>query len=207
MPHAVSDTMGEPIVNGEEVHSQFLNVGISLPSIVSITTNLFIKHLTSYPVISDSITRFKSNHYGAKSIEYADQGYNRLAKPFLPYLSTPYTYVAPYIARADSLGDQGLSKIDSRFPIIREDTQKIRGTIYNTAGYPVRFADEVKHHLFDIYGSEYKKCGGDGLVASGKAVITTSLVLSQESLAWVSAWLQSAKEEAKETVNEKTNNH
>lgn len=158
-------------------------------------------------MVSDSITSFKSNRYGAKSLEYADQGYNRLAKPFLPYLSTPYTYVAPYLARADHLGDQGLSKIDSRFPIIREDTQKIRGTLCSTAGYPMRFAGDVKHHVFDIYGAEYKKCGGDGLVASGKAVITTSLVLSQESLAWVSAWLQTAKEETKETVSEKTKNY
>ncbi|KAJ5085351.1 hypothetical protein N7532_010122 [Penicillium argentinense] len=181
--------MGEPVVNGEKVHSQFLD------------------HLTSYPVVSDSIALFKGNPYGAKSIEYADQGYTRLAKPVLPYFSMPYSYVAPYLAHADSLGDKGLSQIDSRFPIVREDTQKIRGTIYNTAGYPVRFAGDVKHHVFDIYGSEYKKCGGDGIFASGKAVITTSLVLSQESLAWVSTWLQTAKEDAKEVVNEKTNKH
>lgn len=113
--------------------------------------------------------------------------------------------MAPYLARADSLGDAGLSKIDSRFPIIREDTQKIRGTLYNTAGYPVRFAGDVKDHVFGIYGAEYKKCGGDGLVASGKAVLTTSLVLSQESLALVRAWLQSAQEDVKEKVGEKAN--
>ncbi|KAJ5157445.1 uncharacterized protein N7482_008545 [Penicillium canariense] len=189
MPHANSVNMGEPVVNGENIHSQFLN------------------HLTSYPVVSDSITRFKSNPYGAKSLELSDHAYARIAKPVLPYFSTPYSYVAPYLARADSLGDQGLSEIDSRFPIIREDTQKIRGTLYNTAGYPVRVAGDVKHHLFEIYGSEYKKCGGDGLFASGKALITTSLVLSSESLAYISTWLQTAKEEVKEVVNEKTNNH
>ncbi|KAJ5973839.1 hypothetical protein N7481_011049 [Penicillium waksmanii] len=181
--------MGEPIVNGEKVHSQFLD------------------HLTSYPVVSDSIAVFKGNPYGAKSIEFADQGYTRLAKPVLPYFSAPYNYVAPYLARADTFGDKGLSQIDTRFPIVREDTQKIRGTIYNTAGYPVRVAGDVKHHLFDTYGSEYKKCGGDGIFASGKAVITTSLVISQESLAWVHTWLQTAKDEVKEVVNEKTNNH
>lgn len=171
------------------------------------TNTTLLQHLTSYPVVSDSIALFKGNPYGAKSIEFADQGYTRLAKPVLPYFSAPYGYVAPYLARADTLGDKGLSEFDTRFPIVREDTQKIRGTIYNTAGYPVRVAGDVKHHVFDIYGSEYKKCGGDGIFASGKAVITTSLVLSQESLAWVSTWLQTAKEEAKEVVSEKTNNH
>jgi len=158
-------------------------------------------------VVSDSINLFKSTQYGTKSLEFADHGYDRFAKPVLPYFSTPFSYVAPYLERADSLGDKGLSRIDSRFPIIREDTQKIRGSIYNTAGYPVRFAGDVKHHVFDIYGSEYKKCGGDGLVASGKAVITTSLMLSQESLAWISTWLQKSKEETKEVINEKTNSH
>lgn len=187
MPHALSDSMGQPIVNGEKPHSQFLD------------------HLTSYPVVSDSISLFKSNPVGAKSIEYGDQAYNRLAKPVLPYFSTPYSYVAPYLARADALGDKGLTQIDSRFPIIREDTQKIRGTIYNTAGYPVRVAGDVKQHLFETYGSEYKKCGGDGVVASGKALITTSLVLSTESLTRLTTWLQKAKDEAKEVVNEKTN--
>ena len=163
------------------------------------------QHLASYPVISDSITLFKSNPYGAKSLEYADQGYARFAKPVLPYFATPYKYIAPYLTRADSFGDQGLSQIDSRFPIIREDTQKIRGTIYTHASYPVRFAGDVKHHLLDTYGSEYKKCGGDGVVASGKAIITTSLVLSSESLAWASTWFQSTKREIKDAVNEKTN--
>ncbi|KAJ5294828.1 hypothetical protein PENANT_c014G01142 [Penicillium antarcticum] len=180
--------MGEPTINGEKHNSQFLD------------------HLISYPLISDSINLYKGNPYGAKSIQYADQGYTRLAKPVLPYFSTPYSYVAPYLARADSLGDKGLTEIDTRFPIIKEDTQKLRGSIYNGASMPVRLAGEAKHHVFDIYGSEYKKCGGDGVFASGKAVVTTSLVLSQESLAWISTFLQTKKEEVKEVVNEK-NSH
>ncbi|KAB8261699.1 MAGE-domain-containing protein [Aspergillus pseudonomiae] len=172
--------MGENVVNGEKVHSHFLD------------------HLTSYPVVSDSISVFKSNKYGAKSIEYADQSYDRIAKPFLPYLSKPYGYIAPYLARADSLGDQGLSQIDSRFPFIKEDTEKLRGTIYDNATYPVRLVGDAKAHVFDTYGSEYKKCGGDGVVASGKALITTSLVLSQESLGFLSSLLQAKKEQVKD---------
>ncbi|KAJ5083717.1 hypothetical protein N7456_013144 [Penicillium angulare] len=187
MPHADSDTMAEPVVNGEKVHSQFID------------------HLTSYPVVSDTITLFKTNPYGAKSLEFADQGYTRIAKPVLPYFSTPYSYIAPYVIRVDSLGDKGLSQIDTRFPIIREDAQKIRGTIYNHASYPVRFAGDIKTHVFDTYGSEYKKAGGAGLVNTGKAAFTTSLVLSQESLGWVYGLVQKTKEEVKEAVHEKTN--
>jgi len=189
MPHAEKDIMGEPSVNGEQAHSQF------------------ISHLASYPLVSDSIATFKGNKYGAKSLDYADQGYERFAKPFLPYLSRPYVYVAPYIAKADSLGDHGLSKVDERFPIVKEDTEKIKGTIFDTAYFPLRVAGDARQHVFDTYGSEYKKCGGDGLFASGKAVITTSLVLSQESLNWLSAFVAQKKQQTKETVNEKINSH
>ncbi|RAK98983.1 putative pathogenesis associated protein Cap20 [Aspergillus ibericus CBS 121593] len=188
MPHAENGTMGENSVNGDAVHSQFLD------------------HLTSYPIVSDSIHSFKTNKYGAKSLEYADQGYTRLAKPFLPYFSKPYGYVAPYVAQADTLGDKGLSKVDSTFPFIKEDTDTLKGTIRDGVSFPVRFVYDLKGHVYDTYGSEYKKCGGDGMVASGKAIITTSLVLSQESLAYISSLLQAKKAQVKEAVNEKTDN-
>ncbi|RAL09910.1 MAGE-domain-containing protein [Aspergillus homomorphus CBS 101889] len=180
MPHAENGTMGENSVNGEKVHSHFLD------------------HLTSYPVVSDSITVFKTNKYGAKSLEYADQGYSRLAKPLLPYLSRPYGYVAPYVARVDSLGDQGLGKVDETFPIIREDTDKLKESLRDGATFPLRFAGDVKAHVVDTLNSEYKKCGGDGLMAGSKAIISTSLVLSQESLAYLSSLLQAKKAQAKE---------
>lgn len=32
MPHAERDTIGEPVVNGEKVHSQFLSVRLFCPT-------------------------------------------------------------------------------------------------------------------------------------------------------------------------------
>ncbi|KAL4814349.1 hypothetical protein BDW67DRAFT_186907 [Aspergillus spinulosporus] len=177
--------MGENAVNGERAQSQFL------------------EHLTSYPVVSDSISYYKGNKYGAKSLEFADQGYG-FAKPYLSYLSKPYGYIAPYVTRADSLGDKGLQKVDATFPIIKEDTKTLKNTIYDTAYFPLRLFGDAKSHVFNTYGDEYKKCGGDGVVASGKAIITTSLVLSQESLAFISSLLQKKKAQVKDLVNEQT---
>ncbi|KAL4792422.1 MAGE family-domain-containing protein [Aspergillus venezuelensis] len=173
--------MGENAVNGERAQSQFL------------------EHLTSYPLVSDSITYYKGNKYGAKSLEFADQGYG-FAKPYLSYFSKPYGYVAPYVTRADSLGDKGLDKVDSHFPIVKEETGTIKQTIYDTATFPLRVAGDAKNHLFSTYGDEYKKCGGDGIVARGKAVITTGLVLSQESLGFISSLLQKKKAQVKDLV-------
>lgn len=128
------------------------------------------------------------------------------AKPVVPYLSKPLGYVAPYLVRVDNLGDQGLTKIDTAFPFIKEDTEKLKGSVFENAYLPMRLAGDVKHHLYETYGSEYQKCGGNGMVASGKAVVSTSLVLSQEYLGWVNSFLQTKKEQTKEVVSEKTTN-
>jgi hypothetical protein len=91
--------------------------------------------------------------------------------------------------------------VDKAFPIVREDTEKIKGTLLDTAYFPLRLATDAKEHVFQTYSSEYTKCGGNGIVASGKAVITTGLVLSQEYLAWLSAFLNTKQKQAKTTVH------
>jgi len=186
MPHAETDTMGDPMTNGEPPSSQFLT------------------HLASYPLVSESITTFKKNPYGQKSLDLADSGYSKFAKPVLPYFSKPYGYVAPYVAKVDSLGDKGLSKVDETFPIVKEDTQKLKGTIFDIAGYPFKLAGDGKSYLLDTYSSEYKKCGGDGYVAGAKAVISSSLVITSESLGWVSRFFTAKKDEVKKIYEEKT---
>ncbi|KAL4787684.1 MAGE family-domain-containing protein [Aspergillus varians] len=171
--------MGENAVNGDRASSQFL------------------EHLISYPVVSDSITFYKGNKYGAKSLEFADQGYG-IAKPYLTYLSKPYGYVAPYVTRADSLGDKGLQRVDATFPFVKEETGTLKNQVYDTAYFPLRLAGDVKSHVFSTYGDEYKKCGGNGVVASGKAIVTTSLVLTQESLTYITSLLQQKKAQVKD---------
>ena len=101
----------------------------------------------------------------------------------------------PYVAKADSLASDGLTKVDHRFPIVKEDTQKIKGTVLDYAFAPLRLVSDSQKYLFDTYGSEYKKCGGDGYVAGGKAVITTGLVITSDTLAWMSEFMSHKKEE------------
>lgn len=162
------------------------------------------QHLTSYPVVSDSINTFKSNPYGQKSIDIADASYNQFVKPVLPYAQRPYGYVAPYVAKADQVASSGLSKVDETFPIVKEDTQKIKSTVFDYALYPFKLAAESRDYVFKTYGSEYKKCGGDGLISGGKAMITTSLVVTSDSLAWLSSFLGQKKEQSKDVMQEKS---
>ncbi|KAI9807146.1 MAG: hypothetical protein M1825_005864 [Sarcosagium campestre] len=180
--------MSPPTVNGE------------------VQPSAFITHLKTYPVISDSISTFKSNPYGQKSLDIADHGYATFAKPLITYLSGPYQYVSPYVAKADSVADSGLSKVDETFPFVKTPTDKIKGKAYETVSFPFRFATDSKDYVFKTYGSEYKKVGGEGIVTSGKAVITTGLVVTSDTLGWLSSFLGAKKDQAKQTLNEKTNN-
>jgi len=179
--------MGESITNGEKSSSAFLS------------------HLTSYPVIADGFSTYKSNPYGAKSLDIYSTLYSKFATPVLPYLSKPYSFVSPYVSKADQLGDKGLSTVDSHFPIVKEPTSKIIDTGKSYAYFPVVKATETKDWVFNTYGEEYKKNGGKegGIVTPVKAVVTTGLVLTSETLAFIGSYLSAKKEQAKEVVNEK----
>lgn len=106
--------------------------------------------------------------------------------------------------KADSLADVGLNKVDETFPIVREDTQKLKSTVIDLAYFPFRIAGFSKDYVLSTYSDEYQKCGGNGVVSGGKAVITTSLVVTSESLNWIVSVLAQKKEQSKEVAKEKT---
>ena len=87
-----------------------------------------------------------------------------------------------------------------------EDAQKLKGSVLDIALFPLRLADNSKNYVLDTYSSEYKKCGGRGYISGGKALITTSLVVTSDGLAWLSSLLSEKKEQTKEVVKDKTNN-
>ncbi|KAI9811759.1 MAG: hypothetical protein M1827_005304 [Pycnora praestabilis] len=185
MPHAENGIMGEPTVNGEKPSSAF------------------ISHITSYPVVSDTISMYKSNPYGQKSIDIADHGYATVAKPVLPYLAKPYSIVSPYVNKADSLADGGLNKVDQTFPIVKEDTAQIKDTVIDYALQPLRLIGNTKNYLFDTYGDEYKKCGGQSVITTGKATISTGLRITADVLSYLGSYLGPKKEQAKEKISSK----
>ena len=86
---------------------------------------------------------------------------------------------------------------------MKEDTEKIKGTVLDYAYFPFRLAGDSKDYVLDTYSSEYKKCGGDGYVAGSKAVITTGLVVTSDTLAWLSTFLGQKKEEGSDYAAKK----
>jgi hypothetical protein len=159
--------------------------------------------VTSYPLINDAIKTFKQNPLGQKSLSLADQGYQKLAKPILPYLSKPYQYVQPYVAKVDSIGDSTLSKVDAKFPVIKKPTDELYHNATDLALLPIRKGLEGKDYVLKTYNSECKKVGGEGLVKMGKAAVTTTLIVSSDALSWLSNYLGAKKDHTKDVVNEK----
>ncbi|KAI0388739.1 hypothetical protein F5Y17DRAFT_181121 [Xylariaceae sp. FL0594] len=159
-----------------------------------------LSHLTGYPVVHDGITYFKQNPYGQKSIELSDSAY-QYAKSFLPYFNKPYQYVSPYVHKADSLGDEALSKLDERLPALKKPTDELVNDGKAVIFFPVRKGVETKDYVLDIYKNEYKKVGGDGLVTSSKALISAGLVVTSEALSWIGDKLRAGSVQAKETSN------
>ncbi|KAK5011176.1 hypothetical protein LTR28_005129 [Elasticomyces elasticus] len=192
MPHAentdTNGTMGS-MTNGDKPSSQF------------------ISHLTSYPVVSDSIETFKSNPYGQKSLDIADATYSRFGKPIVPYLQTPYSYAAPYVKKADSIGDGVLGKVDDTFPIVKEDTGKIRDTAFSYVTYPFELAGRSKDYLLNTYSNEYQKTAdhqnrGPGLITFGMAVVSTQLKITSDTFQMIADFLGPKGQEAKQKSGE-----
>jgi len=167
-------------------------------------SSAFLSHLFSYPLISDSISTFKSNPYGAKSLDLTSAGYEKLGKPLLPYFSKPYQYVSPYVKKADSIGDSTLDTIDSKFPYVKKPTGELYDSGKSFVFFPLKLGSDGKEYVFQTYNGEVKKVGGEGLVTYGKAAVATGLIVGSDAYTYVVSFLSAKKAEAKETTKEKT---
>jgi hypothetical protein len=186
--------MGEKLTNGEKPHS------------------LFISHLTSYPLVSDSLSAYLDNPYGAKSVNLFNDAYTRFFAPVEPYFATPYSYVAPYVQKADSLGDKGLSEVDSRFPIVKEETSSLKEKVKGLPFVPYDTIVSTKDYVFKTFDEQSKKNEGQkGVLPFAKTVIGTEIKIAADTVGYLTGFLIAKKEEGKkfaaakiDELNEKT---
>lgn len=178
------------MTNGDKPHSQFLD------------------RLTSYPAVSDAVDTVKGNAVGQKGLELTDAAYQRFGKPVLPYLQTPYSYAAPYLAKADSLADSGLGTVENHFPIVKEDTNTIVDQVKGTTlYYPFKLTGQTKDYLLNTWSDEYKKTSehgdrGPGLTTSVLALISTELRFASDAYQTVVNYLGPKKEEAQNNAQD-----
>jgi hypothetical protein len=191
MPHAEKDTT--PLTNGAMNNSTPTTNGDGPHSKV-------LSHLHSYPVVHDSLEAYKSHPYGARSLSLLASTYQRFIAPLHPYLKTPYSYLSPYLHRADELGDNGLSQVESRFPIVKEDTSKLKQTVVDYASVPLGFAGRGKEYVMGTWQDEYRKTSGEGVVKFGKAVVSAELRVGFDVLDVVKGYMRRGEKEVNKKV-------
>jgi len=183
--------------------------------IPSPSSSAFINHLGSYPIVSDSVSYFKEHPLGKKSIAVSNTAYDKIIKPFTPYIVKVNHYASPYVSKCDSMADSGLGRLEARLPIVKEPTDQLKDRITSTVGYPKKaasgvlsFGNEKKDYVLKVYSDEYSKMGGDpkglSVVPAAKAGVTTTIIVSANLMEWVGGILAGKKEQAKEVVEEKT---
>jgi hypothetical protein len=158
--------------------------------------------------VSDGITTYKSNPYGAKTISVASQAVNIITanvyKPLSPYLKGPYSIVAPYVVKVDSLGDTGLTKLESRFPIVKEDTATLQKTVTGYAGYPLELADKGKSYVLKVYDERYGYHEGKNKLARmGFAAFDTQVTIVGKTFETIANYIHQKTEESKAKFEQK----
>jgi len=172
---------------------------------ISAPQSAFLQHILSYPIVDDSINVVKANPYAQRSFQIGDSVYQTFAAPVLPLLKKPYGFVSPLVEKADALGDKALDRVDERFPVVKKPTSDIFNETRDLVSIPFNKTIEGKDHVLQVFNAEYKKIDQEGLVAQGKAAVTTAFVVSNETLTWLSQLVSAKKTEATELTKEKVN--
>lgn len=140
-----------------------------------------------------------------------NDAYKKFFTPVEPYLKTPYSYVAPYVQKADSLGDKGLSEVDSRFPIVKEETSSLKEKVKGLPFVPYDSIVSTKDYIFKTFDEQSKKNEGKGVVPFAKSVIGTELKIAADTVGFLTGFFIAKKEEGKkfasakiDELNEKT---
>lgn len=135
---------------------------------------------------------FKTHPYGSKAIGFAENTYKNLVAPFHPYLATPYSYLHPYLTRADQIGDSTLSKLETHLPIVKEDTSKVKEVALSPYTY-----------VTSTWQDEYKKTQRqDGLVKTGIVVLSTELKIVSDACDVFLTYWNKSKETTKKVIEE-----
>ncbi|KAK4228949.1 hypothetical protein QBC38DRAFT_360664 [Podospora fimiseda] len=159
-----------------------------------------IRHLLAYPTVQDGVRTYKNTTLGQKSLELGGAAYQGLANNVFPYLRKPYEYISPYVERVDAIGDQTLSKIEEKFPVVKKPASEIVEDTKKVVFFPLRIGQSGRDYIFSVYQAEANKIEGNPVVVHSKAAIVTAITLTTESLIAAKDYMTSAKEEVKKSA-------
>ncbi|KAK4122786.1 hypothetical protein N657DRAFT_480253 [Parathielavia appendiculata] len=133
-----------------------------------------LRHLLTLPAVQDGVRVFKTNPVGRMSIQLGYTAYNMVAAPMMSLLNKPLSYVTPYVQRVDEFGDQTLSKVEEKYPVVKKPSPELINEAKKVAYAPMR-------HVTEVYNGSLQRTPGGYVVASGKAAAKTVMYVSAES--------------------------
>jgi len=84
---------------------------------------------------------------------------------------------------------------------VKEDTSKLKQTVFDYASLPLQIAGKGKEYVFGTWQDEYKKTKGqDGVVKSVKALVSTELKFGLDAYGVVTQYLSKGKKEANKKI-------
>jgi len=95
-----------------------------------------ISHLNTFPVFTDTLSALQQHPVGQRSISITSTAYDKFLRPFSPYFVKVNQYASPYVTKADDIADLGLGKVEAKFPILKEPTEKCQEQGYRAAPEP-----------------------------------------------------------------------
>jgi len=126
---------------------------------------------------------YQQNPLGAMSIDIFNSAYHNFAAPILRNLQGPYSIIAPYVQKADEIGNSTLETVDNQVPAIKKtDMETLKSRAFDVAHFPFKVASESKDYVFSTYNDEYNKTGGNGLITTGKAILSTELRITADAI-------------------------
>lgn len=152
--------------------------------------------------MNDSIDAFQKNPYGQKSLDITNSAYESAVKPLLPYAQGPYSYVAPYVQKADEMGDDMLTHGEKYFPVLKEDSEKVKDSAMRLIFWPFYLAAHTRDYAFDTWNDEYKKTEGEGIPKLVKAAISTDLKFMSDAYNMAMSILQQGKERGQDNYQQ-----
>lgn len=127
-------------------------------------------------------------------MQLSSRAYEMVAAPVLSLLDKPYQYVSPYVERMDALGDQALSKVEQRFPVVKKSSPELLDEAKKVVYGPVK-------QVGDIYQSAYERTPGAHPIASGKAALKTAMVMTVKGLSFALQGLIKVNESVGASIN------
>lgn len=100
------------------------------------------------------------------SMQLSNSAYQMVGAPIMSLLYKPLSYVSPYVQRVDEFGDQTLSKVEEKYPVVKKPSPELLKGAKEAAYAPVQ-------HVSSVYNRAYQQTPGGHAIATGKAAAKT----------------------------------